>query len=128
MMKSFYAIFPLILLFTASCKDGENVNKFELGIDVQSDFNSDLVQIFIDGREIIHKQLQTNPALGVCLEDGQVMLDVREGKHQIKALINGLTTYSENFELTDDLYIGINYDPSTKAVSYAYSDTRFIYD
>lgn len=120
----------LLLLATvlfSSCKK-EELNPFTLGVDVQSSFDQDLVKISIDGEDLINTTLQTNYSLGVCLVDGQVTTTKNEGMHEIMVTVNNAISITESFEMTDDRYIGVNYNQQTTQISLVYADDRFIYD
>lgn len=125
-MKLFYTVLLLSLAILNACKKGSGEQT--LGIDVQSAFNQDKVQIFIDGEEMLNQRLQTNWVLGACLPDGQITTTKSEGRHEIKVIINDIVTRTENFSLNNPLYIGVNFDPQTNAVSFIYSGQQFIYD
>ena len=124
-MKKTTVFFLAVILFW-SCKE-ENVNTISLGLDVQSSFNQDNVQITIDNLEIINRPLQTNNLLGVCF-DGRININLGEGKHVIKIVINKLTTKTDTFSLDKVLYIGVNYFAQKKEISLVYSDHPFGYD
>jgi hypothetical protein len=126
-MKKLVLILSLLSVsFFYSCK--KNLVPLTLGIDIQSSFNQDNVQVFIDGHELLHKQLQTNPVLGVCYQDGQITTTGNMADHEIKVIVNNSATKTETFSLQHDLYIGVNYDPQTNLVSLVYSNQRFLYD
>lgn len=125
-------IFSFLLLSTFllfSCKK-ENIklNPFLLGIDVQSSFNQDKVKILIDGKVMIHDVLQTESSTGVCPDGGRITTPQNEGEHEIKVILNNTDPVSTVFTLNNNLYIGINYNPQTEAVSFIYSETVFLYD
>jgi hypothetical protein len=124
MKKTIFFFIAIVTL--VSCKE-ENTNTISLGLDVQSFFNQDNVKITIDNTEILNKQLQTNPSLGVCL-DGRVSIKLREGRHVIGIMINNLGTKTETFSLINSLYIGVNYSNQTNEISLTYSDQPFGYD
>ena len=120
-----------VLLFLAinilySCK--KDVTNLTVGIDVQSSFNNDNVQLLIDGNQLMNRPLQTDYALGVCYVDGQIVLTKNKGTHEIKVVVNNTITKTETFSLSNALYIGINYDRQIQKISFIYSHTRFMYD
>jgi hypothetical protein len=124
-MKKITAIFFLAsLFFIGACK--KDTQSFKLGIDVQAHFNQDLVQVYIDGQRLLNRQLTTSTLNPVCSGDGQLLLTKNEGRHQIKVVVNNSTTFTESFDLTADLYIGINYYPDA-TVHIVYSDYKFMY-
>ncbi|MBK9730538.1 MAG: hypothetical protein IPO83_04485 [Chitinophagaceae bacterium] len=120
------AFFLLTIVILNSCR--KDSNDFLVGVDVQSSFNHDEVKIFIDGKKLIDKELQTFEVLGVCYGDGQIITSKNKGNHKIKVIVNNGTTVTENFSLDADLYIGINYNQQTKEISFVYAAQRFIYD
>lgn len=131
MEKTAFIFLLLTIGILPSCKKDLNtftVNTFTLGVDVQSSFDQDRVQVFIDGQEVINKRLQTNYSLGVCFVDGQITTTKNEGNHKIKIIVNNAATKTETFSLNNNLYIGINYNRQTNEISIIYSNQRFIYD
>lgn len=128
-MKRATLIFLLLAIaILPSCKKEEALNTFTLGIDVQSSFDGDVVQVVIDGQEVINKQLQTNYVLGVCYEDGQITTTANEGSHEIKVVVNNAVTEIETFTMSNDLYIGIGFNPQTNDITFVYANERFLYD
>jgi hypothetical protein len=131
-MKKTAFIFLMLLGLLNACKKDSNPVPLEgdltLGVDVQSSFEQDVVQVIIDGETVINKQLQTNYVLGVCMHDGQVITTRNEGSHEIKVIVNNIITRSETFSMSNDRYIGINYNRQTNEITFIYSDQRFMYD
>ncbi|WP_276134761.1 hypothetical protein [Polluticoccus soli] len=101
---------------------------YNVGVDVQTQFENDKVQIYIDDEQILDKQLTTNDVLGVCLPDGIVHKEIKEGKHKLKVVVNGSATKTEKFSLTEDVYIGVRYDRSSGDISYLFQKEKFMYD
>jgi hypothetical protein len=81
--------------------------------------------VFIDDKQVIHEQLETNLTTGVCMG---IRLHKNEGNHAIQVVINGTATKTEVFSLKDDLYIGVNYDQLSKDIFFNYNDQPFGYD
>lgn len=126
-MKKGIFITALFIAFVfVSCK--KELNTFTIGIDVQSSFNQDSVQVLVDGQDVINSRLQTNYVLGLCPVDGQVSAIRNEGNHEIKVIVNNLITKREIISLDNNLYIGVNYDRQTDEISFIYSNQRFLYD
>lgn len=126
MKKAAFIYLCLIAGILSSCtKDSKY---FTIGVDVQSSFNGEKVQVFIDGQALISKQLQTNQILGVCYIDGQITATKTTGKHEIKTIIDNTVSKTESFTLDANLYIGVNYNPQIKTVSFIYSKQPFVYD
>ena len=125
-MRSIYLLFFLSLSILSACKKGSGEQT--LGIDIQSAFNQDKVQVFIDGQEMLNQRLQTNWVLGVCMPDGQIITTKSQGGHEIKVIVNDIVTRTDNFSLNNPLYIGVIFNPQTNAISFVYSGQRFIYD
>ncbi len=107
-----------------SCKKDKT---YKVGIDVQSQFVNDSVELFLDNEPLIKKRLSTNNLLGVC-DDGIVRLTKKEGVHTLVFIVNNSATLVTNFSLNNNLYIGITYDPSDNEVSFVHSDEPFIYE
>lgn len=125
MKRSIY----LFLLFTAticiSCK--KEAKNYTLGIDVQSEFVDDSVEVFIDNESLIKKRLSTNPLLGVC-SDGQLRLTKKEGTHTLLVIVNNSATFTSNFTLNNDLYIGVTYNATDNEVFWVHSNEPFLYE
>lgn len=126
-MKRIVFILTLVLLLS-SCDDDKK--EFSLVVAVQSSFDQDQVQVFIDGEEIVNRKLQTNYSVGVCFLDGEAGLNmgIAEGNHLIKVSINNTVTETAEFNVNNDLYIGINYDQQTSRISFIYANEPFAYD
>ncbi len=81
-------IYFISIYLLSSCSE-ENVNTISVGIDVQSFFNQDIVQITIDNKEVLNRKLQTGNILAVCSE-GRINVNLKEGNHVIKILIKSI--------------------------------------
>jgi len=128
-------LFLIIGLFSSiifvSCDDSNgNKPEFEIGIDVQSDFNQDQIQIWIDDVEILNEKVETDRMLGVCHLKSQIAekMNLRKVHHQIKILINSIVSTEQDFYLKRNLYIGVNYNQQFKKNNLVYSKFRFAYD
>ena len=126
LMRILYILLFLSLNLVSACK--KDSGEQTLGIDIQSSFNQNKVQVFIDGQELLNRRLQTNWVLGVCAVDGQISTTKTEGRHEIKVIVNDRVTKTENFSLHNALYIGVIYNPQTNEISFVYSGKQFIYD
>lgn len=118
-------IYFISIYLLSSCGE-ENVNTISVGIDVQSFFNQDIVQITVDNKEVLNRKLQTGNILAVC-SDGRINVNLAEGNHVIKIIVNNLTAKTDTFLLTKALYVGVNYNEQTKEISLIYSDHPFGY-
>lgn len=121
-------LFLVLLVGIIACN--EEVKHYELSIDVQSTFNNDVVEVFIDGDQIINQQFQTIPTLGVSFINGQARTTLIrfDGDHSIKIVVNGLWTKSEKIKLTSNLYLGIGYDQSSNQITINRSNEAYLYD
>lgn len=124
MKKRAFVLFILMITILISCKKDKT---YKVGIDVQSQFVNDSVELFLDNEPLIKKRLSTNNLLGVC-DDGIVRLTKKEGVHTLVFIVNNSATLVTNFSLNNNLYIGITYDPSDNEVSFVHSDEPFIYE
>ena len=126
MRKTASLILVISTFYFYSCKKG--TGDITLGIDVQSSFNNNNAKILVDGQQMIDQPLQTNYALGVCPVDGQLVLIKNQGSHELEVIVDNSISKTETFSLNKPLYIGVNYNNQTQAISFVYSNIRFIYD
>jgi hypothetical protein len=125
MKKIILSIFLVSTLFTACRKNNGPAAEFDLGVDIQSSFKEDHVQVFIDDQKLFNSLATTNDVLSLASSIGTTNT---EGRHTIKVVVNDSTIVSETFEQQSNLYIGVNYDPELKNVAFRYSLTRFAYN
>lgn len=125
MKKLFIALLLLSITMLPSCK--KDTKSYTVGIDVQSIFYNDSLQVMLDNVQLINKRLTTEAVLGVCT-DGRIISTQAEGSHQIKVVLNDSLIQTDTFSLTHDLYIGIHRDPTTNVLSFLYSNQKFMYD
>lgn len=97
---------------------------FDLGVDVQSTFDKDNVQVLIDNQPLLNTQVTTNDLLGLATS---ISTNNSEGKHTIKVIVNGSTVQSEDFTQSSDLYVGINYKKAANTVAFSFSSHPFTY-
>lgn len=136
MKKLFFAVAALSILALTSCKRENyntapqltNTGNAKLGIDIQSSFDQDRVQVLIDGKTAINRKLTTNHVLGVCWLDGQITSWLNPGQHEIKVIINNFVRKTDTFSLGDSLFIGVCYLEESKKILLNYSDKKFMYD
>lgn len=121
------AIGLLTINVLASCNKKAK-KSYNVGVDVQTQFKNDKVEIYIDDEKILDKQLTTNDVLGLCVPDGVVHKEVKEGKRKLKVVVNGSATKTEKFTLEQDVYIGVRYDRTTSEISYIFQNEKFLYD
>lgn len=130
MKKALLGLFVAAACLMTACdkKDKDAAEGYTLGIDVQSAFDQDHVQIYIDDRNVLDKTLTTNDLLGVCLTEGQITKLVGVGSHTLKVVINEHVTETNGFSMNKNLYVGIGYNPQTKDITFQYADHPFVYD
>jgi hypothetical protein len=114
----------VVLLF-AQCDETDN-KEWTLGIDVQSDYSGEHVTVLIDQEKVIDDPLTTNHVLGVT--PARITTSQVEGVHTVKIIINNDPPFTKQIELEGNLYLGVNYEPSTGSVSITESDLPFLYD
>ena len=124
-MKKTILSIPLVLLLLGGCRKTSNPTVFDLGVDMQSSFDKDRVQVVIDNQPLLNTQVTTNQTLGLATS---ISTAATEGKHSIKVIVNDSTVKTESFSQSGPLYLGINYDKAAKTVSIAYSTKRFLYN
>jgi len=112
----------IVLVFVFSCEEEKT---HTLGIDVQSFFDEDEVQLFLDNKLILNETLTTNNILGLCKG---LKITRAEGKHTLKVIINENFVKSEEINLHQDLYLGVRFDSIAKEISFIHSEHPFGYD
>lgn len=123
-MKKALLSIPLVLLLFAACRKTSDPAVFDLGVDIQSSFDQDSVQVFIDDQPLLNTPLSSSPLLGLATS---ISTANTEGYHAIKVVINDNIVKTESFMQSSDLYIGVNYNRSTKVISFVYSEQGFMY-
>jgi hypothetical protein len=124
-MKKAILFTSLVLLLFTACRKANNPTVYDLGVDVQTNFDKDHVQVLIDNQPLLNTQVTTNDLLGFATI---ISTANTEGKHTIKVVINGNTIQSESFTQSGELYIGINRNKMTGAITFRFSPHRFVYD
>lgn len=114
------------LLFLTSCHKEKQAAQFELGIDLQSFFNNDQVQVEIDGSEVYNRTLTSDETFGIALTDS-MLATIVGGTHTITIKINGVSLKTETFTVAADKYIGVAYNSNGQLVTLFYSDEPFLY-
>lgn len=117
-----YIFIFLTLALLTSCEEEKT---YTLGVDVQSFFDEDEVQIFLNKKLILKETLTTNNILGFSKG---VKMAPSEGKHTLKVIVNENFVKSEEFNLHHNLYVGIMFNPNTEEISFIHSDHPFGYD
>lgn len=128
MKKAFFTFLFLIITILNACK--KDVNSFIVGINIESSFNQDNVQVFIDGQKVISAQATTQWTLGACIIDGKITDSTitNEGNHEIKIVINNSITHTETFSLNSNLFLRVLFNRQKNQISIIYSKERYLYD
>lgn len=124
MQKISFVFLLSTLTVLISCKKEKT---YTLGIDVQSEFVNDSVEVFMDNEPLIIKRLTTNNLLGVC-DGGIVRLTKKEGTHTLLVFVNNSATLITNLSLNHNLYIGVTYDSTDNEVFFVHADEPFLYE
>ena len=124
-MKKTILSIPLVLLLLVACRKTSNPTVFDLGVDIQSSFENDKVQVFIDNQPLLNTEVTTNHTLSLATS---ISTANTEGSHTIKVIVNNGTAKTESFTQKADLYIGVKYNKQNKLVSFVYSAHPFVYD
>jgi hypothetical protein len=114
----------LMSLFFCACNRTVLEGEHTVMIDIQAHFESDLVQVYIDGRLIGNNVYTTLPQLG--LAGGLDTVWLSTGMHRIKTRSRWIESEDE-FTVQDKLYIGIGQDADNR-IRYQYSNQPFLYD
>ncbi|MCS3800432.1 hypothetical protein [Niastella sp. OAS944] len=124
-MKKTILSIPLVLLLMAGCRKSNNPTVFDLGVDIQSSFENDKVQVFIDNQPLLNTEVTTNHTLSLATS---ISTANTEGNHTIKVIVNNTVVKTESFTQKADLYIGVNFSKQNNAVSLIYAGHPFAYD
>lgn len=124
-MKKTILSIPLVLLLLVACRKNSNPTVFDLGVDIQSSFDNDKVQVFIDNQPLLNTQVTTNHTLSLATS---ISTANTEGNHVIKVIVNNGVVKTESFTQKADLYIGVSYNKQENTVSLVYADHPFAYD
>jgi hypothetical protein len=124
-MKKTILSIPLVLLVLTGCRKSNNPTVYDLGVDIQSNFEKDKVQVFIDNQPLLNSEVSTNHALSLATS---ISTANTEGQHSIKVVVNDSTINSEKFVQKEDLYIGVNYNRLNKTVGFVFSSRPFFYN
>ena len=124
-MKKTILFTSLVLLLFAACRKTNNPTVYDLGVDLQSSFEKDNVQISIDNQPLLNTQVTTNEVLGLATS---ISTANTEGKHTIKIVVNGNIEKSESFTQSGDLYVGIGYNKVTGAITLNFSPQQYLYN
>ena len=123
MKKTGLFILLAVSLLTA-CRKEDTTPVYTLGVDLQTNFSQDNVQINIDNQPLLNRQVSSSTSIGLA---SSISTANTNGTHTIQVIINDGTTFTQQFTQHGDLYIGVNYNKDTKAVSLALSEKRFTY-
>jgi hypothetical protein len=124
-MKKTILFTTLVLLLFTACRKANNPTVYDLGVDVQSTFDKDNVQVAIDNQPLLNTQVTTNELLGFATS---ISTANTEGKHTIKVVVNGNVVKTDSFTQSGELYVGINYNKASGDISFRFSPYRFVYD
>jgi hypothetical protein len=128
-MKKAPGVIILFVMALTACSDHAYESQ-NLSIDIQSGFEQDDLQLFIDDVELFRGIAQTNYALGVCSIDGTIShsKNLSASRHKIKVILNGTTTATHFVMLNRDLYVGVNYNRQQSTFGFTESGEHFGYD
>lgn len=124
-MKKAILSIPLVLLVLTACRKSNNPTVYDLGVDIQSNFENDKVHVFIDNQPLLNSEVTTNHALSLATS---ISTANTEGEHTIKVVVNDNTVNTEKFMQKADLYIGVNYNKLNKKVAFVFSAKPYFYN
>jgi uncharacterized protein YcfL len=124
-MKKVILSIPLVLLLLTACRKSNNPTVYDLGVDIQSSFENDKVQVFIDNQPLLNTEVTTNHTLSLATS---ISTANTEGNHIIKVIVNNGVVKTKSFTQKADLYIGVNFSKQNNTVSLVFADHPFGYD
>ena len=99
--------------------------QFELGVDLQSRYENDLVKVEVDQDILLNEKISTNFTIGLAASR---RINLQGGSHTLKIWINDQLKTSETIEMDQDQYMAVNYDRIADIVTLGFSDTPYFYD
>lgn len=124
-MKTYLLLFVVTLIILPGCNEEPETKKVEF--HVQTEFEDDLVEIFIDDTQLVlSEKVTTSPILGVDLNAIKA-IDVSRGEHRIRITVNGAKELNTTIRVDSDLFVGIRYDEQLNQISITQSLTAFLY-
>ncbi|OQP49421.1 hypothetical protein [Niastella populi] len=124
-MKKVILSISLVLLVLTACRKSNNPTVYDLGVDIQSNFENDKVQVFIDNQPLLNSEVTTNHALSLATS---ISTANTEGEHTIKVVVNDSTVNTEKFMQKQNLYIGVNYNKLNNKVAFVFSAKPYFYN
>jgi len=124
-MKKIILSIPLLLLLFTACRKTSNPAVFDLGVHLQGGFDQDHVEVFIDNQPLLKAGVTTELSLGVAKA---ISTTATEGNHSLKIIVNGSDIKTESFSQSNNLYIGVQYNKSTKKIETVYSLRPYAYN
>lgn len=95
-------------------------------LHLQGGFDHDDVRIDLDGVQVYHyDSVTTNNLLSLADVDSTIQ---SYGNHQISVNVNNTAIHTENFDLHQSLWLGINLNPADSSIQIDYSLVPFMYE
>ncbi|MFC2083616.1 hypothetical protein ACFLS9_01025 [Bacteroidota bacterium] len=111
-------IFQFVLLYACETINTPESSKAMLSIDLETDFQDDLIEIKLDGEMLLKESVTTNYSISAAWVSGQLTKET--GNHVIICNIINLNKKGQYlFDLRDTLTIRINYDRKTDKINFS---------
>ncbi len=125
MRRIFLMLFVGALVFNGCDNNSQTKN---LAINVHSQFEDDLLEIYLDGtRRVLNQKVTTNHSIGADLS-AAVKFELPAGLHDLKIVVNNSHELNSKIKLERDLYVGVSFDIDTKQISILQQTEPFVYD
>jgi hypothetical protein len=126
-MRNIFLILIVSAMIGFGCADDSATTR-NLVFHVQSAFEDDMVEIYVDdGTLVLSQEVTTNHLLGVDVNAIKT-IEVTTGSHSIRVVVNGANELRTTVSLNSDLYIGVRYDRETGELSIQQSLEPYLYD
>jgi len=101
-------IFAASLAALLGCKSSAISSGTPQAVEVhlQTQFRGEQIRVDIDGQKLFGQAVTTNDVLGLA---EIIKLEMLQGRHEIKIIINGRFQQKASFKLDCKLYIGVTY-------------------
>lgn len=117
----------IFLVSFQSCKKSNDCphNLYEVGIDFQSEFNDDRVEVRVDTIRLLNEKINSNSLLGLAKS---LKTNLNQGYHHLQIRINTNIDFSKNIYISKNSYYAINYNRLTGLIQISVSDSPYMYE
>lgn len=93
-------------------------------VHVQRFYHETPIRLKLDNQVILDDTVTTSLFLGVA---SIVPVDIQNGRHQLRATVDGKVSAEKTFVVKDTLYLVVNYDRERQEIIFGAQRTGFLY-